>query len=268
MGVDTLVRDLGLLPLAGAIPTSTQTLEWNMPFKLDQNLTTMRPVFDGNPVGGIVAFPGGGQAGATLLTGSTFNRVTTVTTAGDSVLLPPAVAGRLIYLTNATSSSLAVWPGGLTDMIGGMGSAQTPFLLAGGTETQFTCTTAGTWDALFISAIPISASANSTVTTFTAGQLTGGAATWYVSNAANPGTITTRTANQMFLDTPNVQIGSSYLLAITNKSASGTLTIGPGVGVSVFGTMTVAPNATRFFGVQFLSATVLTISSIAAGSIS
>jgi hypothetical protein len=58
---------------------------------------------------GIVAFPGGGQTDATQLT-ATFNEVTTVASAGDSVKLLPAIAGTKQTVKNDGANDLAVFP--------------------------------------------------------------------------------------------------------------------------------------------------------------
>ena len=66
---------------------------------------------DGNSsaVDGIVAHAGGGQALATPLT-AYVNRVSVVATGGDSVKLPPAVAGFTIIVVNADGASMNLFP--------------------------------------------------------------------------------------------------------------------------------------------------------------
>lgn len=58
---------------------------------------------------GITAFAGGGQASATALT-EEVNNVTTVATAGDSVKLPAAVAGKHVYVKNSGATALDIFP--------------------------------------------------------------------------------------------------------------------------------------------------------------
>lgn len=59
---------------------------------------------------GIVAFAGGGQAGAVQIANMT-TRVVTVGTAGDSVKLPPAVPGLMLMVINAAAAnSMNVFP--------------------------------------------------------------------------------------------------------------------------------------------------------------
>jgi hypothetical protein len=63
----------------------------------------------------LTAFAGGGQTGSLLLT-SSINRVTTVGTAADSVLLPPARAGvRVVVINAAAANSMNVFPSGRRD---------------------------------------------------------------------------------------------------------------------------------------------------------
>ena len=59
--------------------------------------------------GTITAFATGGQTNATPLTAD-FNRVSTVATAGDSVLLPVAKDGREVKVYNDSANNLAVFP--------------------------------------------------------------------------------------------------------------------------------------------------------------
>lgn len=58
---------------------------------------------------GITAFATGGQASATALT-EEVNNVTTVATAGDSVKLPAAAAGKRIHVKNSGATALDIFP--------------------------------------------------------------------------------------------------------------------------------------------------------------
>ena len=105
-------------------------------------------------VDGLVAFAGGGQSSATPLTGQ-LNRVVTVATAGDSVLLPTNALvtawadgprgrdGLAIVVRNDGANALAVFPEG-SDAIDG-GSASASVSLPAGTIATFYCFTAGAW---------------------------------------------------------------------------------------------------------------------------
>lgn len=96
-------------------------------------------------VNGLTAFAGGGQASGTLLT-AMMNRVTTVATIGDSVKLPPAIAGLQIMAANAATNSMNVFPN-TGDQINALG-ANAAYAQAGGKTATFYCVSNGTWHAL------------------------------------------------------------------------------------------------------------------------
>lgn len=91
---------------------------------------------------GIVAHAGGGQSAATLLT-SSLNRVTTVATAGDSILLPWALPGLQLIVTNAAANSCNVFPstGGQINTL----AVNTAFALAGGKTVMFVSMSTAQW---------------------------------------------------------------------------------------------------------------------------
>ena len=92
---------------------------------------------------GLTALAGGGQTGATNLTGA-LNRVTTVATAADSVMLPTAKAGMNIFVKNTAANSLNVFPAS-GDAINAL-SANAAYALATVKAAFFVCTVDGTWD--------------------------------------------------------------------------------------------------------------------------
>jgi hypothetical protein len=102
-------------------------------------------------VDGLTAHAGGGQANGLLLT-SQNSRITTVGTAGDSVVLPPAVAGLSVTVCNgAAANAMNVYPasaaqGGVTggDAINALG-VNAAFSLAANKVMQLTCYTTGQW---------------------------------------------------------------------------------------------------------------------------
>ncbi len=102
----------------------------------------------------LTAHAGGGQASGLLLT-SQNSRVTTVATAADSVVLPPAVAGLTVRVKNAAAANaMNVYPassaqGGVTagDTINAL-AANTAISVAANKLIQFTCFTTGQWDAI------------------------------------------------------------------------------------------------------------------------
>lgn len=98
-------------------------------------------------ISGLTAHSGGGQGSATGLP-AVLNRVTTVAAAGDSVVLPAAVAGiQGLVVVNATATnSMNIFPAG-TDAINALG-ASAAFACAAGKTATFYCTNAGQWHAV------------------------------------------------------------------------------------------------------------------------
>lgn len=96
------------------------------------------------------AFAGGGQASATKLTAD-FVRVNAVATAGDSVMLRPAVAGaKPQTLTNASTRVMQVYGFvGTADTINGIASA-TGVPQAPGSTVQYSVTVTGAYSATLI----------------------------------------------------------------------------------------------------------------------
>jgi hypothetical protein len=91
----------------------------------------------------LTAHVGGGQASALALTG-TFNNVTTVASAADSVKLPASAVGLLVYVKNsAASNSMQVFGAG-TDTIDGVATG-TGVAQASGKGALYFCPTVGTW---------------------------------------------------------------------------------------------------------------------------
>jgi hypothetical protein len=90
----------------------------------------------------ITAFAGGGQASATPLT-KEVNRITTVATAGDSVMLPASAPGLTIILANAAAKPMQVFGAG-TDTIDGAATAVGVTQMQG-SSVIYSCTTAGAW---------------------------------------------------------------------------------------------------------------------------
>jgi hypothetical protein len=96
-------------------------------------------------VNALTALAGGGQTGATALTAS-FNRVTTVATAGDSVLLPAAKPGMQVTVKNTSANSMNVFPA-TGDAINAL-SANAAYAVATVKTATFFCAVTGTWDSL------------------------------------------------------------------------------------------------------------------------
>ena len=104
-----------------------------------------------SPSAGLTAHAGGGQANATPMTNQ-INRVTTVASGGDSVLLPPAKHGLQILVANDTATnSMNVFPcsqaqGGATggDAINALGQ-NNAFAVAAGKNGMAFCASDGKW---------------------------------------------------------------------------------------------------------------------------
>lgn len=90
----------------------------------------------------LTAHAGGTQAAGLQLV-SAINNVTTVATAGDSVLLPAAAAGMEITITNNGAASMQVYGNG-TDTINSIATATGVAQLPGQTVV-YTCAVAGNW---------------------------------------------------------------------------------------------------------------------------
>jgi hypothetical protein len=108
--------------------------------------------------------------------------------------------------------------------------------------------------------------------TFPQGALTGGAVVGFLNTTATPGTVTTRTAQQMYADmTAELGFapspGFDYFLRIVHTGA-GTLTLAAGTGVTfgTAGTYTVATTNYRDFIVTVTNAGAITIQTIGYGT--
>jgi hypothetical protein len=91
---------------------------------------------------GLTALAGGGQNGATALT-TELSRVTTVATAGDSVMLPPSVPGLTLIVTNHGANAMQVYGNGsdtINDVASGTGVSQ-----MAGSEVIYGCYSLGKW---------------------------------------------------------------------------------------------------------------------------
>lgn len=94
----------------------------------------------------ITAHAGGGQGSATALT-TPINRITTVATSGDSVLLPASVAGESCVVINAAAANPAdIFPHS-GDAINAL-AINTALSLAANKTVIFYCAVAGTWNSV------------------------------------------------------------------------------------------------------------------------
>lgn len=96
-------------------------------------------------VNALTALAGGAQAGTALT--RQINRVTTVTSAADSVQLPAATAGRVVTVINAAAANaMAVFP--QTGEIINALAANASISVAANKVINFYCAVAGTWNSL------------------------------------------------------------------------------------------------------------------------
>lgn len=95
---------------------------------------------------GLTAFAGGGQASALQLA-KDVNRVTTVATSGDSVKLPPALAGMKVVVINDGANSMNVYPTS-GEEIDALGVDAAFALTTTAKNTTFVCASAGLWKSI------------------------------------------------------------------------------------------------------------------------
>ena len=101
----------------------------------------------GRSYASFTARAGGTRAAATKLT-CAVNRISVCATAADSVSLPPAVGGQVIYVQNAGAASAQVFGDPATaDTINGI-AAGTGVALANGKSASYFSPAAGVWFAV------------------------------------------------------------------------------------------------------------------------
>lgn len=109
---------------------------------------------------------------------------------------------------------------------------------------------------------------NSTGTqTLAAGQITGAGYVVWQNTHDTTGAILTRTATEMFADTPNAHTGFSWMLLVVNEGDVNPITITGGTGVTITGTATVVNKTTRLFHCIFPSSSTMTMTSVSKGTI-
>ena len=100
---------------------------------------------------GITALAGGGRSSSTPVLVLGLNVVTTVTTAADSVVLPSAVAGSIVYLLNADSADAVQVFANASDTINGTAGA-TGVSYAAAKRVLFIAVSDGVWIANVLAA--------------------------------------------------------------------------------------------------------------------
>lgn len=102
--------------------------------------------FQNSAANALTANPGGGQASALALTKGV-NRITTVATAGDSVKLPQALAGRQVVVINAAASNAMDNFPASGDAINAL-AADTAISIVANTTVMFFCAVNGIWNSI------------------------------------------------------------------------------------------------------------------------
>ena len=127
-------------------PTVTYPVGRSVNYNLGTGLHDMSAIVNGNgfTADSIAARAGGGRASATSVVNA-ITLIATVATAGDSVALPPAVGGQLLWLINGGAQSAQVFANNNTsDTINGV-AAGTGIALASGKSQLFMSPLAGAW---------------------------------------------------------------------------------------------------------------------------
>lgn len=110
------------------------------------NLSMNAGFFAESSTDNITAKAGGAQLGATLLF-TEINRITTVASVGDSVMLPGSQAGFTLMVINSGANAMTVFGNnlnGLSDTIDGVANA-TGVTQMPGSMVFYTCSTIGSW---------------------------------------------------------------------------------------------------------------------------
>jgi hypothetical protein len=108
------------------------------------NVAMATPQWQTNP--GITALAGGARNSSTPILSLGANSVTTVASGADSVILPSAVAGSVVFVANAGASAMQVFGNG-SDTINGTAGA-TGISVANAKRILFVAVTNGVWFSL------------------------------------------------------------------------------------------------------------------------
>lgn len=127
-------------------PTVTYPSGRQIVYNLGTGMHDLTGVLNGNGFTAttLTARAGGGRPNATSLNGA-ICLIAVCATANDSVALPPAVGGQLMWVINAGAASAQVFAAnGTTDTINGV-AAGTGIALANGKADVFMAPLAGAW---------------------------------------------------------------------------------------------------------------------------
>lgn len=228
-----------------------------------RNLTLTGFLF-GSATNTITAFAGGGQGSAVALT-TGFNRITVCATAADSVKLPAATAGKEVKIKNNGVAYASIFPasGEVIDTLAANTSVSLP---SAGTIT-FYCVVAGTWESSKLQPLAVKNTATTLASaTFAAGTLTGADLCVAHNTNETPGTLTTRTATEMFVDDPFARIGRAFVVRIMNQASVNNLTFALGSGVTGSASPVVPAAGYNDYMLVYTSATAATCTYIGGGT--
>jgi hypothetical protein len=127
-------------------PTVTYPSGRSIVYNLGTGMHDLTGVLNGNgfTASTVTAHAGGGRAAATPLTGA-INLVAVCATAGDSVMLPPATGGQLLWVSNAGVASTQIFANTAgSDTINGV-AAGTGVALAAGKSDVLMSPLSGAW---------------------------------------------------------------------------------------------------------------------------
>jgi hypothetical protein len=187
----------------------------------------------------------GGCPGSATVMGATINVYTTVATAGNCGLLPPAATGLFQVACDPTNLPMTIWPNG-TDAINGLGSSISVVLPAHSCS-QYWGTGASKWGTYAPSTVPQSAWVNApnvgqTAIASTSAQMAG------LGVAAQPTVITPATTGRV-----NVSITTSFSISTAVASCNFQIAYGTGTppsnGATAVGTVIGKAQTLRAAGV-------------------
>jgi hypothetical protein len=127
-------------------PTTTYPTGRHVSYNLGTGMHDLTPLLNGAgfTASTVTATAGGTRPPATPLTAA-INLIAVCATAGDSVMLPPATGGQLMWISNAGAASAQIFAAaGTTDTINGVAAA-TGIALAAGKSDVIMSPLAGAW---------------------------------------------------------------------------------------------------------------------------
>lgn len=210
----------------------------------------------------IIANAGGGQTSATVLT-SDFNRVTTVATADDSVLLPPARPGLEICVLNDGPNPVRVFAAG-ADAINGAAAAGTrvyPSMNGVIYYSVFRSTGLGHWTGESLNTPRPPGPSSTTISTVGNGTITAAAIILgpiIRSGPTGPFSDALDSVANIVAAWPLVRAGDTGAFSIENRTAYAQTITAPS-GITLTGNTVIPPNSIQLFRLTFTSLTAIAV---------